>query len=221
MNHAARQVFRSYLRWKLPRGLDGVFVRGLDEAAAQMLTEPVVFALTHSSWWDGLVVAALDGRMGGDGRLLVKAESLTRLPFFRLAGAIPIDGFKGLRAAAKHAAPGKAVWLFPQGRQRPTHLRPLQLRRGWEALARLAKASVVPVSMAYGFRDQPVPSCFLDFGRPTSDLEGELIAGLEDIDRQLDGQDMGFHPLFEGKAPNPELGLGVRLLGGQSEVNDV
>jgi len=218
---------RRYARRRARRELDGVWVAGLDEARALAAAGPVIFAATHVSWWDAFMVVLADTALGTTSHCLMDAENLARLPFFGWIGAIPIDrsgGSKaraGLRRAAElTAAPHAALWIFPQGRQRPAHLRPLGLQPGVELLARLCKAPVVPVSLSYQFREGERPAALLRFGAPLSggglaELEGALIAGLDEIDSFVDqgpAAAPAFSALVSGPAAPSQDGLGARIL---------
>ena len=150
--------------------------------------------------------------------------NLARLPFFRPLGAIGIgrDPARVLHAFREAETllerPGRALWVFPQGRQRPSHLRPLYLQRGYETLARRTGAALIPVSLTYAFREAPQPSALLSFGSPVSppDLEPALIAGLDRIDRFVEGTASAsaapFVPVVPARGSRADLGLGSRLL---------
>lgn len=217
---------RRYARRRARRELDGVWVSGLEPARALAATGPVIFAATHVSWWDAFMVVLADEALHTTSHCLMDAENLHRLPFFGWIGAIPIDrsgGAKaraGLRQAAElTAAPRAALWIFPQGRQRPAHLRPLGLQPGVELLARLCKAPVVPVSLSYLFREGERPAALLRFGAPLSggglgQLEAELIAGLAEIDAFVEGGAAAapFAALVAGPPAPSQDGLGSRIL---------
>jgi 1-acyl-sn-glycerol-3-phosphate acyltransferase len=88
-----------------------------------------------------------------------------------------------MREALRRLALGHALWLYPQGQHRPTHLRPLYLQPGAGWIAQRAGASVVPVAISYGFADVPRPRAYVSFleALPPGDLdalERALIEGL-------------------------------------------
>jgi 1-acyl-sn-glycerol-3-phosphate acyltransferase len=182
---------RPYVRSKLAAGLDGVWVSGLEALIAHNRVAPLVLAASHVSVWDPLVLVALEERIeralgeleAPHGHALMDRENLARLPFFGLVGALPLDrrdrarGRTDLEAArAVITRPGQRLWIFPQGRQRPPHLRPLGLKPGVLALA--AHAAVVPVGLGYAFGEAEVPACFVAFGTPLTRLE--TLGPLED-----------------------------------------
>ena len=189
------------LRRQLRRGLDGLWASGLDPTRARLAQGPVIFAATHVSWWDGPAMLLLDRALGIEGRFLMDRGGLARVPYARHLGAIPIDrgsgaaARRGLRRAARALqGPGDAVWIFPQGRQRPAWLRPLGLQRGVEVLQRISGATVIPVALQIGFREDRRPAMAARFapalgrqGPLLQSLEASLIEHLALTDRWLDG----------------------------------
>jgi hypothetical protein len=167
----------------------------------------------------------VDDAVGASSRVIVDAESLVRLPFLYALGAIGVDrsapaaARQGMRAAtAWLEGPERAVWVFPQGRERPANLRPLGLQRGVELLAR--GATVVPVSLTYGFRDRPEPCAVVVIGAPlaggaqlTARLERALVDGLDSADRWLDAGAGDLGPLVPAPGKRAEDGLATRVLG--------
>ena len=191
----ALRFWRLYSRWRVQRSLAGVFVSGLDTVRAKLAEGPVILASTHVSWWDGLIMVLLDEALRAEGHVVVEATTMNRMPWLRGIGAIPLDrsggasARAGLRAAASVLdRPGRLVWIFPQGRQRPAWLRPLDLQPGVALLARMAHAPIIPVALTYAFREDPAPAAIVHFGDPVppDQLEPALIAGLASIDRFLE-----------------------------------
>lgn len=189
----------------LHRGLDGVHVAGLERTQEALKAGPCVFAATHVSWWDGLVVRELGARLGSDQRILVDAHRMRQFSFFSAFDCLPVDrsglttARPAMRAAEEHlAGPGTAVWVFPQGRQLPTSIRPLRLQKGALWMAKKTGASLVPVALDYRFLESPKPAAFVDFGRPldrpTMDsLHEALVQGLHRIDERSSVQ-LPAHP---------------------------
>lgn len=192
---------RPYVRWRLRNAFDGVFVERLDELRALARREPLLFAANHQCWWDALNVLALDGALGTTGHALMDAANLRRLPFFGWLGAVPLERAHPRvaladmrRAAGRLDDPGHALWIFPQGTQRPAHLRPLGLHGGVSWLARKAGVRTVPISISYLYRQAPRPSVVIAVGDPLAtpdrnatewltNLERALTQGLERCDR--------------------------------------
>lgn len=221
---------RPYVRRRLARELDGLWVSGLDRLAPLLATGPVVFAPNHVSWWDPMVLVALSGALPTEDYVLMDAENLRRLPFMGWLGAVPLRRGRReearadvLAAAGLLDGPGRSVWIFPQGRQRPAHLRPLELRPGVEWLVAAAGGvPVVPVSLQYGFREGERPAALVRFGRARSArapvatllpwLEAALVEGLGRCDAFLD-QGLGdFRPLVAPVGRPSEAGGGARVL---------
>lgn len=186
---------RRYARRRLRAAFDGVYVEGLAELRQRSRVEPLIIAANHVSWWDALVVLWLDAELDGRGYCLMDAANLRRMPFFGWIGAVPLDRssargtMRDLGAAARLLdGPGRRLWIFPQGKMRPPHLRPLALQRGVSWLAREAQARVQPLSLAYLYREMPEPALAASFSpalaadAPLDELERALAAGLSRCD---------------------------------------
>ena len=222
--------FRRYVRWRISRTFDGLWVEGLDRTRRLARRDPLVFVSNHVAFWDPLVVVAIDEALGTEGYALMDAHNLGKLPFFRWVGAVPIDrtspsssrrGFKV--GAALCQAPGRALWVFAQGRPRPAHLRPLDIKPGVRLLARLSEASVVPVALQYLFREGEQPGIFVSLGEPLSwetvaskdgpgAVEEAVAAGLARVDRFAEHGEGSFEALIEPERRRIDEGLGARLL---------
>ena len=216
---------RWYARSRIRRDLDGLHVSGLEQTRALLECSPVILAANHVAWWDTLLLLPLDEALASTGHVLMDADSLRRLPFFSWLGAIPLDRSSrtgarhGLKQAVKRlSGAGDAVWIFPQGRQRPAWLRPLQLHPGVCLLGRLSGASIVPVSIQYGFREQSTPTAVVRFGAPLApraplpELEQALCEGLARVDDFFEEKGSRFQPLIAPRGGRSEDGIGSRLL---------
>lgn len=208
---------RSYVRRRLARAMDGVWVHGLARARAAVAAGPVLLCATHAAWWDALVIVAVDEALGGDGYGLMDQDQLRKFPFFASIGAIGLDRTspaamrRGLKTALALLEGPRSVWIFPQGRHRPPHLRPLGLQRGHELLAR--GVTVLPVALTYAFREAPQPSAILSFEAPNADLEAGLIGGLDRIDQWVDTGDGAFEELIPARGSRIDRSPATRLLG--------
>lgn len=219
-----RSLFGAYVRRRIGRGLDGLHVSGLGRARDLLAQRPAVLAATHVAWWDGMLLFPLDDALGRSCRVWMDASNLEKLPFFAPLGALPLDARSptALRRSFRTAAswldrPERALWVFPQGLQRPSHLRPLGIKPGASLLARQAGALLLPVALSYGFREAPVPSAVVSFGEPVDPhsgdaLEASLCRELERADRFFSGEPEGFETLVAGRARGTEHGLGARML---------
>ncbi|MBM4281282.1 MAG: hypothetical protein FJ137_11175 [Deltaproteobacteria bacterium] len=231
---------RGYARRAIARRFDGLFVDGLAEAARLVGQRPVLFCVNHVSWWDPFVLILLDEALGADSYALMDDVNLARLPFFRAVGALPIavEGGAVARRQLDDAVrtldrPERALWIFPQGRQRAAHLRPLGFKQGVRLIAARAQkagAVIVPVALAFPWRQAPAPSVVVRFGAPvdpadtggdelTAHVEARVAAMLDDIDAAIDraGGDRSARgpgqALVAPRVENAEHGLGARLLG--------
>ncbi len=235
---------RGYARHRASRQLDGVWVSGLDAARAALASRPLIFAANHVAWWDVLLLLILDERLGGVGWAVMDAENLRKLPFFGWVGALPLDRStpeRGRQCLESSAAlldrPGRSVWIFPQGRQRPAHLRPLDLKPGLRIMHAHNPVDVVGVSVDYVFLERDRPAAVVRFSAPMpgTDIGGEallpavehaLLDGLAVIDaaviaatdgararRQPQDPLPGFVPLVRRPRSGAQDGLGARMLG--------
>jgi 1-acyl-sn-glycerol-3-phosphate acyltransferase len=206
---------------------DGLWVQGLERAREAASQGPVIFAANHVCWWDGIVMLTLEKPLGVDVRFLIEQEAVTRMPFLQQLGAIGIDrttptsSLPGIEAAVAFLdRPGHAVWMYPQGRYRSPHARPLGLQKGVRVLQSQSRATVIPVAMDLGYFLAHLPSCAVSFGEPlppgrdiVERLDAALVRQLDEIDAWFDGQVQGppFTPFFPSAVANIEHGLGARV----------
>lgn len=234
---------RRYARYRVRRNLDGLWASGLDQARAALAGRPLILAANHVAWWDVLVLLILDEELGGTGWAVMDAENLRRLPFFGWVGALPLDRGSPERSARCLEVsvdlldrPGRSLWIFPQGRQRPAHLRPLDLKPGLQTMHAHNPVDVIAVSIDYVFLECARPAALVRFSAPIpcADVLGDgllptveraLLDGLSDIDAAViaatDGRRArlhpddplpGFTPLVRPRGSDGQGGLGSRLL---------
>lgn len=234
---------RAYARHRVARRLDGLWVSGLDQARAALAGRPLIFAANHVAWWDVLLLLVLDEELDGVGWAVMDAENLRKLPFFGWVGALPLDRSspESSRQCLESAAvlldrPGRSIWIFPQGRQRPAHLRPLDLRPGLRIMHAHNPVDIVGVSIDYVFLERDRPAAIVRFSAPIPGdavggeallptVERTLLDGLAEIDTAViaatDGkrarshpQDPlpGFVPLVSPPHASAQDGLGARML---------
>ncbi|MEY3212053.1 MAG: hypothetical protein RIT28_2534 [Pseudomonadota bacterium] len=214
---------RGHAKKLILEGLDGLQVSGLDGVRAELARRPLIFAANHSAWWDGVLMVALNDRMGVDSRVLMDAQRMKDFPWFQALGAMPLDRTATgkshadlARAAAHLGGPGRCLWIFPQGKHRSPNLRPMGLRRGVQVVSEATEAAVVPVAIRYEFRELAVPGAFVHFGPAIEPgpalltrLEDALIVGLDQITEGLDAPEGRFEVLLHGRPPG---GLGSAAL---------
>lgn len=234
---------RVYARRRVARGLDGAWVSGLEQTRAALADRPVLFASNHVAWWDTLMLLVLDEALGSTGWAMMDAANLRRLPFLGWVGALPLDRSSHQRSKQCLEAsadlldrPARALWIFPQGRQRPAHLRPLDLKPGIGLLHARNPVDVVTVSFNYVFLERERPAVMVCFSAPMSGLaiggpsllgavEDSLLDGLVTIDRaarlatdrqraRTNPEDPlpGFAPLVRPRHNARQPGFGVRML---------
>jgi 1-acyl-sn-glycerol-3-phosphate acyltransferase len=170
--------------------------------------------------------------LSADGYALMDAKNLQRLPFLGRVGAFGVDltsrqdGVRALRYGATLLdRPGRLLWIYPQGRERPTFERLDDFQGGAAMIARMAKLKAVfPVGVAYHFGSDPAPIALVDIGQPLphrDEIESSrkaqqqaVHARLDDIQAQLsraDGSFPGFECVLESKS-NIVAGFAQRLL---------
>lgn len=191
-------LVRRLLRRRLRAGVDAVRALGLEQLEACSARGPILLAGNHVAFWDGFVCALLSERLGVEPRVLMGAEGLRGAPLLRWTGAFgvepddPRDGARAVGYAARFLdRPGRALWIFPQGRQRPQWELPLRFRGGASAIARRApQAALVPFALHYEVAERERPEVWIHFGAPLSDplgLESAVIEGLEAVRAAIRG----------------------------------
>lgn len=215
------RAFRAWGHWHLrrlvARGLDGVHVDQLDALREAASRGPLILAANHVAWWDGLLAVLLSRVAGLDARVLMDAKRLRQHSFFAAFGAIPIgdNPRKELSDAAAHlVGPGRALWIFPQGRQRPEQLRPLEFKGGVATLARLSGAAVLPIGLRYAMLESPAPAAVVRVGAPlelpsAAEVEAAVTALL---DAPWPGDKVPGTPLWPAKAPSQLATRALRWL---------
>lgn len=199
-----KRWFGGVVRTRLLRSFFKVRVRGLATLRQQVAEHPVIFVSNHTSWWDPMFLIYLSTRLVPlEGYALMDARNLRKLPFLgRLGGyGVDLDDPEDRSAGVTYSvgllqAPGTAVWIFPQGRERPVTERPLAFKPGAAIISsRLPGARVLPVGLRYEFGHTEKPFMYVAIGDPlppVSDVtaglaqqEAAVIAELDRIDRFL------------------------------------
>lgn len=174
---------------------------------------PLVLVANHISWWDGFILREIQRRVrpGAAFHTVVIEHLLEMYPMLRRLGGVPIRpdapssvlGMLRSLASLRRRDPETVFSYFPQGRIWPSSRRPLELRRGIEAVSRvLAPARIVPVALHI----EPVvhirPTPFVWLGEPVDTLRdapaatevvsARIEAGLDAIRDRLDrwGEDV-------------------------------
>jgi 1-acyl-sn-glycerol-3-phosphate acyltransferase len=161
-------------------------VQGLEHAQATLAKGPAVLIGNHSGWWDSIVLLALThfALRGADGYAMMDARNLRRFRFFGWLGVfgVELDEAEDRAASIAYAAsllkhPGAAVWVFPQGAERPV-TEPLTFHAGAARIARLADAPVVPFAFCYEFGRYPDPEIYIAVG-PALTTSGDERSDVE------------------------------------------
>lgn len=221
--------FAGHARSRIEQSFSVLYVRGLREVQAASAGAPLLLLANHTAWWDPLVAIHLSNHvLGLDAFAMMDAKNLERLPFFAKVGAFGVDlasasdGASVVRYAVKLlSAPGRAVWVFPQGAERPV-TEPLAFRGGAAAIARVAKTAIaLPVGLRYEMAGEERPHLYVSFGPeiPRSrDVEQvrlaqEAAVGTElgIIERAVRGDRSGFEAVYRSRPARGAL-LAERLL---------
>jgi 1-acyl-sn-glycerol-3-phosphate acyltransferase len=162
--------------------------------------QPLLFILSHASWWDVLVGYYL-------ARLVVGVESyapmdeaqLRRYRILSRLGIYSVDRFSmtGMRAFVRYTTDllqgERAVWITPQGEIVSNWKRPVRFQTGVGHLVRRVEQLItIPVAIAYEFLEEPRPEIFVKFGPPRhwaapDESPVEITRILEgDLERELD-----------------------------------
>lgn len=230
---------RRYARRALTRRFEGVYVDGLDATRAAAAAGPLLLCANHVSWWDAFVLVVVDEALGTDGRALMDDDNLQRLGFFRALGALPLSlrdprkALSQLRSASSWLADGavdgplnpgagRALWMFPQGRQVPSWRRPLGFHKSLVRVADDAGCAVVPVSLLVTWRERPEPAILVRLHPPLRVRGGPARAFADDVEARvadgIDALDVAAasgalpEPLVRGTARGADQSVGAKLL---------
>lgn len=204
--------FSKTVEQRIRKSFESVEVEGLDELDRLARERPVLAVANHTSWWDPMMILTLSRRiLDLDAFALMDAKNLVRHRFFALVGAFGVDrGSRRSGAAAIREAvrlldrPGRVVWLFPQGEERPAH-EPLRFEPGAARIAQLTpEAAVVPVGLRYVLGGTPRPRAVVSVGPaivfdPASgreDMARVLVGGVETRLKRIDEHLLQPRPSF-------------------------
>jgi len=194
------RFFDRYVRRYIARRFHRCQLWG-DEATLRFSRErPLLFVMSHASWWDVLVahhlardVVRVDSYAPMDEPQLRRYRILTRIGLY----SVDRGSTAGMRAFLQYTTrllePGRAVWITPQGEIASSWRRPVRFQPGVGHLVRrVPRLAVVPVAIAYEFLEEPRPEIFVRFGpaRVFEDARqtAAAITGVleKDLERELD-----------------------------------
>lgn len=206
---------------------DRVRVSGLPHLRTAARTSPVLAVANHSAWWDGVLALWLSRAvLDLDAYAMMDAENLLRHAYFARVGAFGVhrgsrrDGAAALRYAADLLrTPGRCVWIFPQGEERPWHER-LVFRPGVARLTRLVPSvAIVPIAFGYSFGATEGPDAWIAIGQPVASTSSTAIQGAVEAerDRILRGI-AGREPFDDQLTTEHEPALAERMLAWISRI---
>lgn len=197
-------LLRRWMRRALRRRFHNVYLAGESHLEALDPHEPVIGCVNHTNWWDGFVLYALSARLlPHEVYLAMEEANLRRYPFLAWMGAFGVDlgspqaALPGFRVALRLLRPSgtgvpNLVWMFVQGRLRRPAV-PVEAKGGASALAKRARARLLPVALRYEWLGESRPSVFIGVGAPLppdtapDEIAHVLNRMLAEIDHSLDG----------------------------------
>ena len=202
-----RGRFHRLLLWRVDDGPATRTARPLITRAAR----PLIFAMSHASWWDVLVGYVLARRVvGGESYAPMDEAQLARYRILSRLGVYSVDrgSIAGIRAFLRYSTErlhaGGALWITAQGEITPHWRRPVRFQSGLAHLVRqVPDVAVVPVAVAYEFLDEPRPEILVRMGaarifergaepaRITRVLEQALEAELDVLRDAILARDLG------------------------------
>ncbi len=170
-----REIFASFIRLALRRYFSGFNLLGPIPSVDP--DRPWIFLANHISWWDGFFLWSLQRKLAPERRIytVMLAREFRKVLWFRWIGALPLEPGSPaslrqlLRYSTSLTREQKPFILsfFPQGEIRPQATRPLQLRRGWQALRQaIPDALVIPVALHIEPGTAPSPKVWVSLGDP-------------------------------------------------------
>lgn len=217
MSTLTMRFFDRYVPHYLGRRFHRVHFRQAIELPRE---RPLLFAMSHASWWDVLVgyhlarhVVRVDSAAPMDAAQLARYPILGRLGLYGVERGTLAGRRAFLRDTVARLRPGHAVWITPQGEIVTPRRRPVRFQHGvGHVVCRVPGVAVVPVAVIYEFLDEPRPEIFIALGAPrvfdegpyepravTRRLERELEQELDALDASVQRRELApFTPLLDG-----------------------
>jgi 1-acyl-sn-glycerol-3-phosphate acyltransferase len=227
------RFFDRYVARSLRRRFHRVLLWGRPPAVVVPGHEPVVFAMSHASWWDVLVGYHLARTLVRrpawapmDETQLRRYRVLTRLGVYSVDRATRGGLREFLRYTEARLAEGGTVWMTPQGEIVSPRRRPVRFQAGLgHLIRRVPGLAVIPVAVVYEFFEEPRPEILVRFGLPRTFparvraaeavrvLEGDLERPLAGLEQAAVTRDVtAFTPLLEGATSTSVVYDRVRAL---------
>lgn len=194
--------FAGVVRSRLQKTFFKVRVRGLETLRDVVDRHPIIFISNHTSWWDPMFLIYLSTRLVPlRGYALMDAANLRKMSFLGLLGGygVDLDDAEDRSLGVSYSvelleSAGTAIWVFPQGRERPVTERPLGFKPGAAVIAQRApQAVVLPVGLRYEFGHTEKPVMYVSIGpavEAAEEVEQGLAAQEAAVCRELDRIDL-------------------------------
>ena len=219
----ARAFWGRYFEWSVRRAFHTVYVSGaahLEPWRTRSISEPLIIAATHASWWDAALAIVLSERWTGiESYGIMEHKQLVRYQFFRGIGMMSVvrENPRSALRTIQHAADtlqgtSRVLWMFPQGTLIHQDQRPIVCEPGVGILAaKLPAVWIVPVAMRYELLREQRPYSWIDVGTPyrveggsprevTSAVQEQMTLRANAVkEAAMAEQDEGFEALVRGR----------------------
>ena len=201
-NPIINKLFINLLKKKLTHHFQQVYVFGLNQAIDSCSARGAVFAPNHVAYWDSALFALLSSQISNRAFIFMSAENLKKYSFLRWCGVLPMD-LKRPRYAVQQIQnlhhlldvdEPTQFWIFPQGKQQPSHIRPLCFKKGVGIMSNSLNIPIIPLSIQYTYQDDfEKPFAYVHFNHSLSpnagiiDIENAVHQGLYQIDEHILG----------------------------------
>jgi len=181
MIRAAKNPIGGWLVWQIIRSsivkrFHAVHVRESEPQTSDLRQLPTIYYANHSNWWDGFMCMTLVQYVfHQDSYLIMEERNLKRYRFFTWVGVFSVDrddarsAITSLNYAAEilNGAPGRGLYIYPQGTMVPNERRPLDFFSGIAHLASKINGDVrlVPIAIRYQFLQEQRPEVFIHVGK--------------------------------------------------------
>ena len=167
--------FTTQVERRIRKTFSAVHIKNLERLQHAVDAGPTLVVSNHLCWWDPMFIIVIGHRLvRADAYAMMDAKNLQRLPFLgRIGGfGVELDNPRDSKRILKYTAglldaPGRLVWIFPQGEERPSTAPIDDFKRGAALVAAMARVpNIVPVGIRYEFRSLPAPEAYMAVGEP-------------------------------------------------------